>query len=291
MIQSMTGFGKATGEYRGKKIVVEIKTLNSKQIDISTRIASLYREKDIEIRNELSSTLDRGKIELALYIENTGKESVPQFNSEIIDSYYQQIKSISQATGIPVSDNILELLLRLPEVLKSEQAELDEQEWIMVKHILAQAIQNVKEFRQLEGRALEGMFRENIAKIAYLLIEINPYENERIEKIKARLDEHLQQLADKLEFNSNRLEQELIFYMERLDISEEKLRLKTHLDYFLNTLEMEVNPGKKLHFITQEIGREINTLGSKSNHSEMQKLVVEMKDKLEQIKEQVANIL
>jgi len=291
MIQSMTGFGKATGEYHGKKIVVEIKSLNSKQIDISTRLAGVYREKEIEIRNEISHTLERGKIDIALYIDNSGKESVTQINHTAVDAYFQQIKLISENTGIPVPENWFEILLRMPDVMKAEVTELDEQEWIVVKHIMNEAITQLRNFRIQEGKSLALVFNEKIAHIADLLVEIEPFELERIEKIKSRLEEHLQNMLIKVEYDKNRLEQELIFYIEKLDVNEEKSRLKTHLFYFIETMENEQSPGKKLGFIAQEIGREINTLGSKSNHSEMQKLVVLMKDDLEQIKEQVLNVL
>lgn len=291
MIQSMTGFGKATCEYNNKKIVVEIKSLNSKQIDISTRIAGLYREKDIEIRNEISQKLERGKVELALYVDSSGKESVTQINQSVVQSYYEQIKNLSNEMGIDVPANWFEVLLRLPDALKSETVDLDENEWIEIKKTVANAIENLKTFRVQEGRSLEKVFRERIAHIAELLEQIAPYELERVEKIKTRLHENLQSLSEKIDVDQNRLEQELIFYIEKLDVNEEKVRLNQHLKYFIETMEKEHAPGKKLGFIAQEIGREINTLGSKSNHSEMQKIVVLMKDDLEQIKEQVLNIL
>ena len=291
MVQSMTGFGKASGEFNGKKIVVEIKSLNSKQLDISTRLAGLYREKDIEIRNEVSQGLERGKIELALYIENNGKETNTQINQSVIEAYYNQIQTISANTGIEIPANWFEILLRLPDVMKSETVELNEDEWIEVKKIISDAIQQLKNFRIQEGKSLEQVFRNKIMHIDQLLGEIAPFEAERVERIKAKLEENLQNIADKFDYDKNRLEQELIFYIEKLDVNEEKIRLKTHLDYFIETMEKEHAPGKKLGFIAQEIGREVNTLGSKSNHSEMQKIVVLMKDDLEQIKEQVLNVL
>lgn len=291
MVQSMTGFGKATGEYNGKKIVVEVKSLNGKQLDISTRMAGLYRDKDIEIRNEVSQGLERGKIDLALYIENSNKETITQINQSVVEAYYNQIQSIAKHTGIEMPVNWFEIILRLPDVMKTETAELDENEWIEVKKILADAIIQLKSFRIQEGKSLEQVFRNKIAHIAQLLDDITPFEEERVEKIKAKLEENLQNIADKFDYDKNRLEQELIFYIEKLDVNEEKIRLKTHLDYFIETMNKEHAPGKKLGFITQEIGREINTLGSKSNHSEMQKIVVLMKDDLEQIKEQVLNVL
>lgn len=291
MVQSMTGFGKATGEYNGKKIVVEVKSLNSKQSDISTRLAGLYREKDIEIRNEISQSLERGKIDLALYIENTSKEAATQINQSVVEAYHKQIQIIAENTGIEMPSNWFEIILRLPDVMKTETSELDDNEWIEVKRILADALTQLKTFRIQEGKSLEKVFRDKIGHIASLLDEIAPFEAERVDKIKAKLEENLQNIADKFDYDKNRLEQELIFYIEKLDVNEEKVRLKTHLNYFIETMEKEHAPGKKLGFITQEIGREINTLGSKSNHSEMQKIVVLMKDDLEQIKEQVLNVL
>jgi len=291
MIQSMTGFGKATCEYGNKKIVVEIKSLNSKQLDVSTRISGLYREKDIEIRNELSQKLERGKIDLSLYVDNSGKESVTQINQSVLEAYYDQIRTLSVNLGIEVPSNWFEVLLRLPETMKTETVEMDDNEWVEIKKTIALAIDQLTEFRIQEGKSLEGVFNAKIAHIGQLLEETAPYEMERVEKIKARLEENLQALSDKIDYDKNRLEQELIFYIEKLDVNEEKVRLRNHLDYFMETMQHEKSPGKKLGFIAQEIGREINTLGSKSNQSEMQKIVVLMKDDLEQIKEQVLNVL
>ena len=291
MIQSMTGFGKATCEFGNKKIVVEIKSLNSKQLDVSTRISGLYREKDIELRNELSQKLERGKIDLSLYVDNSGKESVTQINQSVVESYYEQIRNLSANLNIEVPSNWFEVLLRLPDTMKTETVELDENEWIEIKKTLSQAIEQLIEFRIQEGKSLENVFNTKIAHIAELLKETEPFEGERVEKIKTRLEENLQALSDKIDYDKNRLEQELIFYIEKLDVNEEKVRLQNHLEYFMETMQHEKSPGKKLGFIAQEIGREINTLGSKSNQSEMQKIVVLMKDDLEQIKEQVLNVL
>jgi len=291
MIQSMTGYGKATGTYQEKKIVAEIKSLNSKQTDISARIAGLYREKEIEIRNIISKELGRGKIDFALYFESYGKESNTRINPSMMEDYYEQIQTIASNTNIPLPENWFEILLRLPDVMKSEIIELEEDEWQAVTKIIAEATTQLKDFRQQEGQSLELVFRTQIANIADLLKQVEPYEAERIEKIRARFIEGLQNLSDKFDYDQSRLEQELLFYMEKLDINEEKVRLQTHLDYFVETMEKEDAPGKKLGFITQEIGREINTLGSKSNHPEMQKIVVLMKDSLEQIKEQILNVL
>ena len=287
----MTGFGKATCEYGNKKIVVEIKSLNSKQLDVSTRISGLYREKDIEIRNELSQKLERGKIDFTLYVDNSGKESVIQINQSVIESYYQQIKTLSDNIGIDVPSNWFDVLLRLPDTMKTEMVELDENEWQEIRKAIAIGIEQLTVFRIQEGRSLEAVFNDKIAHIGLLLEETAPFEAERVEKIKARLEESLHALSDKIDFDKNRLEQELIFYIEKLDVNEEKVRLRNHLDYFIETMQHEKSPGKKLGFIAQEIGREVNTLGSKSNNSEMQKIVVLMKDDLEQIKEQVLNVL
>lgn len=287
----MTGFGKATCEYGNKKIVVEIKSLNSKQLDLSTRISGLYREKEIEIRNEIAQQLERGKIDFALYVDNSSRESVTQINQTVIESYYQQISQLSDNLGIEVPTNWFEVLLRLPDALKSETVELEDQEWEEIKKAISEAIKQLKAFRIQEGKSLENVFQAKINRIGELLIEIEPYEAERVDKIKGRLEENLQSLSEKIDYDKNRLEQELIFYIEKLDVNEEKVRLRNHLNYFLETMNHEKSPGKKLGFIAQEIGREINTLGSKSNHSEMQKIVVKMKDQLEQIKEQVLNAL
>jgi len=291
MVQSMTGFGKSTCEYGNKKIVVEIKSLNSKQLDLSTRISGLYRDKDIEIRTELSQQLERGKIDFALYVDNSGKESVSQINQSVLMAYYEQIKQISDNIGIEVPANWFEVLLRLPDALKTDIVEMDENEWKEIKVGISQAIEQLKVFRIQEGKSLENVFTTKINRIAELLEQVAQFEGERVEKIKAKLEENLQTISDKISYDKNRLEQELIFYIEKLDVNEEKVRLKTHLDYFIETMKHEKSPGKKLGFIAQEIGREVNTLGSKSNHSEMQKIVVLMKDELEQIKEQVLNIL
>jgi len=252
----MTGFGKATCEYGNKKIVVEIKSLNSKQLDVSTRISGLYREKDIEIRNELSQKLERGKIDFSLYMDNSGKESVTQINQSVVESYYQQIKALSDKIGIDVPANWFDVLLRLPDTMKTETVELDENEWIEIRKTMAEAIEQFTAFRVQEGKSLENVFNTKIAHISQLLDEVAPFEAERVEKIKARLEENLQALSDKIDYDKNRLEQELIFYIEKLDVNEEKVRLRNHLEYFMETMQHEKSPGKKLGFIAQEIGGE-----------------------------------
>ena len=226
-----------------------------------------------------------------MYVDNSGKESVTQINQSVVESYYQQIKTLSENIGIEVPANWFEVLLRLPDTMKTETVELDDDEWVEIKKTIGLAIDQLTEFRTQEGKSLETVFNNKIAHISELLVETEPFEMERVEKIKARLEENLQALSDKIDYDKNRLEQELIFYIEKLDVNEEKVRLRNHLEYFIETMQHEKSPGKKLGFIAQEIGREVNTLGSKSNQSEMQKIVVLMKDDLEQIKEQVLNVL
>ena len=291
MLHSMTGFGKASCEYNNKKIVIEIKSLNSKQLDVQTRIAALYREKDIELRNAIASRLERGKIDLSLYIEDAGSTAATRINQAIVENYKQQITDTCNALGMPIPDNMMEIILRMPETLKTEVSVLDENEWNVILNLLDQAFAQIEAFRIQEGQSLYNMFMSKINAIGTLLAEVEPYEGERLTKIKARIEEGLKTLEEKITVDRNRLEQEMIFYIEKLDINEEKVRLRNHLNYFIETMDKEHAPGKKLGFIAQEMGREINTLGSKSNHSEMQIIVVKMKDELEQIKEQVLNVL
>lgn len=291
MIQSMTGFGKVTCEYEGKKIVVEIKSLNSKQLDLSLKIAAAYRNKELEIRTEILQKLERGKIDVAIYMDNSGKDVANQINPSVFLSYMQQIKSLSQNLELPEPTNWFDILLRLPDVMKTDNIELEENEWQALKKSIDKAIEQVISFRVQEGKSLENVFISKITNIGDLLEKISPYEAERIEKIRSRLKDNLQTLSDKVDYDQNRLEQELIYYIEKLDINEEKVRLRNHLNYFLETMKLEPSAGKKLGFIAQEIGREINTLGAKANHSEIQKIVVKMKDELEQMKEQVLNVL
>jgi uncharacterized protein (TIGR00255 family) len=286
----MTGFGKSVAELTSKKVTVEIKSVNSKQLDLSTRIPGVYREKEMEIRNELSQQLERGKIDFSIYIENLGKETNTQINQSVVEAYIQQIKQISGNTGIPLPEDWFSVVLRMPEVLKAEVQSFDEEEWMLVYEVVKEAVTQFNEFRQQEGAGLQRMFMQKIESIASLLKEVEPYDAERIEKVKSRLQEAISKLEN-VDYDRNRFEQELIFYIEKLDVNEEKHRLSHHLNYFIETMETGKGQGKKLGFITQEIGREINTLGSKSNHAEMQKIVVKMKDELEQIKEQVLNVL
>lgn len=292
MIQSMTGYGKATAELPDKKINVEIKSLNSKAMDLSTRIAPLYREKEIEIRNEVSKVLERGKVDFSLWIDKKDAEQlITPINQEVVVAYYKRMKEISAATGIPEPEDWFSTLLRMPDVMsKNELQELSDEEWSMVRVAVEEAIQHLVDFRKQEGAALEKKFREKIANIGRLLEAIAPYEKERVDKVKERITDALEKTLS-VDYDKNRLEQELIYYIEKLDVNEEKQRLGNHLKYFINTLESGDGQGKKLGFIAQEMGREINTLGSKSNHAEMQKIVVQMKDELEQIKEQVLNVM
>ena len=292
MIQSMTGYGKATAELSDKKINVEIKSLNSKAMDLSTRIAPLYREKEIEIRNEIAKALERGKVDFSLWIDKKDAcELVTPINQDVVVAYYERIRTISETTGIPAPEDWFSTLLRMPDVMtKNDIQELSEEEWKAVHATVLQAIQSLVDFRIQEGAALEKTFREKISNIAKLLTSVDPYEKERVEKIKERITDALEKTIS-VDYDKNRLEQELIYYIEKLDINEEKQRLSNHLKYFINTMEDGSGQGKKLGFIAQEMGREINTLGSKSNHAEMQKIVVQMKDELEQIKEQVLNVM
>ena len=290
MIQSMTGFGKVTVELPLKKITIEIKSLNSKQLDVTSRISPVYREKEMQIRNELLQALERGKIEISIYIESVEKECFAKINLPVFESYYEQIKAISEKLNIPEPGDWFQTLVRMPDVIKTELAEPDESEWEIVHQAIHKAIRQLIDFRMQEGIMLQKIFELKIATISDLLKQVESYENERIEKLRNRIMENLKKWKE-IEYDSNRFEQELFYYIEKLDLNEEKARLHNHLLYFIETLHNESGQGKKLGFITQEIGREINTLGSKSNHVEIQKIVVQMKDELEQIKEQVLNIL
>ena len=287
----MTGYGKAVVAFKEKKIHVEIKSLNSKQLDLNTRIAPLYREKEMEMRQMVAEALIRGKIDMSVWVEKDMAVDPTPINTQLVENYYQQIKTISAKTGIPMPEDWFYTLLRMPDVLtKTDTEELDEEEWTVVKGGVAEALNSLVDFRIQEGAALQKKFTEKIDNIAKLMGEIEPYEKSRVEKIKARIIDGLQQIPS-AEYDKNRLEQELIYYIEKLDISEEKQRLANHLKYFRDTMEESAGQGKKLGFIAQEMGREINTTGSKSNQAEMQNIVVKMKDELEQIKEQVLNVL
>ena len=291
MIQSMTGYGKAVVTSKEKKINVEVKSLNSKQLDLNTRIAPLYREKEMEMRQMVAEALIRGKVDMSVWIEKDMAVDATPINAALVENYYQQMKVISDKTGISMPEDCFYTLLRMPDVLtKTETEVLDEEEWLVVREAVKEALKNLVDFRMQEGAALQKKFTEKIDNIACLLAEIEPFEKSRVEKIKARIIDGLQQIPG-VEYDKNRLEQELIYYIEKLDISEEKQRLNNHLKYFRDTMNEPAGQGKKLGFIAQEMGREINTTGSKSNQAEMQNIVVKMKDELEQIKEQVLNAL
>ncbi|MBQ4147091.1 MAG: YicC family protein [Prevotella sp.] len=291
MIQSMTGYGKAVVAYNGKKINVEIKSLNSKTLDISTRIAPLYREKEMELRQMIAQELIRGKVDFSLWVEKDAAADAIPINGALVENYYHQIQDISAKTGIPLPNDWFYTLLRMPEVMtKTEVEVLEDEEWSVACKAVQEALGNLKAFRKQEGEALQKKFSEKLDNIENLLASIEQYEKSRVEKIRSRIIEGIKSVSE-VDYDKNRLEQELIYYIEKLDISEEKQRLANHLKYFRSTMTEEDAQGKKLGFIAQEMGREINTTGSKSNLAEMQNIVVMMKDELEQIKEQVLNAL
>ncbi|MEI8114554.1 MAG: YicC/YloC family endoribonuclease [Bacteroidia bacterium] len=291
MIRSMTGFGKTEFELGNKKYTLEIKSLNSKQLDINTRIPALYRQKDIEIRRLMSEMLTRGKVDFALYLDNLGSESTSKINTAIIKDYYRQLKKVHQELGLEVNENIMHSIMRLPDTVKMTYEELDESEWLVVRENLIKTLEELNRFRDQEGLALEADIVANIANILDLLKQAEPFENQRMENVKAKIMDSLNELQLNGSIDKNRFEQELIYYMEKLDINEEKVRLTNHCSYFTETMAEEEPSGRKLGFIAQEIGREINTLGSKANESNLQRIVVQMKDSLEKIKEQVLNVL
>ena len=293
MMQSMTGFGKAVSEFSNKKVVIEVKSLNSKQLDLYTKINYFYRSKELEIRNLVQQELGRGKVELSLVVDQVSEATAGvQINKVAFNNYVNQIKEISEESGVALPNDWFTVVMRMPEVLKAEQnEELSDEEWEQTLSAIKEALKALNEFRSQEGEGLKKFFIERIDTIRGYLAEVPNYEKARIDKIKARLEENLGALEEKISYDQGRLEQEMIFYIEKLDISEEKQRLAKHLDYFIETMEKEPACGKKLGFIAQEMGREINTLGSKSNCSELQVLVVNMKDELEKIKEQVLNVL
>lgn len=290
MIQSMTGYGKAVVAYKGKKINVEIKSLNSKQLDLTTRIAPLYREKEMDIRQLIAERVIRGKVEFCLWVEKDAATDAVPVNTALMDSYYQQLRRFADDHQLSGTD-WMTTLVRMPDVLSKTEVEvLDEEEWVVARQGVLEAIQHLVDFRTQEGAALEQKFAEKVDNIERLMLSIEPYEKSRVEKIRQRIIDGLKQIPG-AEYDKNRLEQELIYYIEKLDISEEKQRLTNHLKYFRETMADQPGQGKKLGFIAQEMGREINTTGSKSNQAEMQNIVVMMKDELEQIKEQVLNAL
>lgn len=287
----MTGYGKSVVTFNEKKINVEIKSLNSKALDLSTRIAPLYREKEMEMRQMISKALVRGKVDFSIWIEKDASLDATPINSALVENYYHQIKDIAAKIGMPEPQDWFSILVRMPDVMSKTEAEvLTDEEWAVARGGVEQALQVLVEFRKQEGAALYNKFSEKLDNIGSLLASIEPYEKSRVEKIRSRIVEGLKSIPE-IEYDKNRLEQELIYYIEKLDINEEKQRLANHLKYFRETMNDGIGQGKKLGFIAQEMGREINTTGSKSNQAEMQNIVVKMKDELEQIKEQVLNVL
>lgn len=286
----MTGFGKATAELNKRKVTVEVKSLNSKQLDLSVRMPNLYKENEMGIRNLLSRTLERGKVDFLIFVENIGNETTTQINQGVVEAYHSQITESAKKLGVSVPADWFQVLVRMPDVLKYEAQEADVEEWEAVMKVVNEALKQMQDFRKQEGAMLQKLFEEKIGNISSLLSEIEPYEAERLDKVKSRIMEALQKIEG-FDYDKNRFEQEMIYYIEKLDINEEKSRLTNHLKYFLETVKSGSGQGKKLGFITQEIGREINTMGSKSNNADMQQIVVRMKDELEQLKEQVLNVL
>lgn len=285
MIQSMTGFGKSSLQLPTKKITVEIKSLNSKGLDLSVRMPSAYREMELKLRNQIAQRLERGKVDFSLFVEVTGEETSSKVNIPIVKAYINQMKEIVDGD----ETELLKMAVRMPDALKTEREEIDENEWSSIQGVVDQALDNIQSFRVSEGIALEKEFLVRVSNILKLMKETVSYDRERIENVKTKLSNAIAELE--VNVDENRFEQELIYYLEKMDITEEKVRLENHLNYFMETLAGNEANGRKLGFITQEIGREINTMGSKSNHAQMQKLVVQMKDELEKIKEQVLNIL
>lgn len=286
MIQSMTGFGKATLQLPTKKITVEVKSLNSKGLDLNVRMPSLYREMELGLRNQIALKLERGKVDFSIFMESTAEQTSTKVNVPIVKAYISQLREV-----YPQADEteLMKMAVRMPDTMKIEREEIDENDWIQIQTVIEEALQNILNFRQDEGRSLEKEFQLRIANIRQYMTEALALDPERVQAIKDRLQTAIAEL--KVNVDENRFEQELIYYLEKLDITEEKVRLTNHLDYFLETINGTEANGRKLGFITQEMGREINTMGSKSNHAQMQKLVVQMKDELEKIKEQVLNVL
>ena len=291
MIQSMTGFGKAVCELPKKVVTIEIKTLNSKQLDIYSRLPNVYKQKDMEIRNLLSQKLQRGKIECVISFEDTDIASTARINGPLVKEYYRQMSDLLKELKLESNDDILQTIMRFPDALKIDKEELDESEWELVNKKILEAIQSIVDFRNQEGKALQSDISNRVNDILAKLKEIKPFEDERIASIRGKIESNVLEIFESNKIDQNRFEQELIYYLEKIDITEEKVRLENHCSYFFEVLEENIAVGKKLGFITQEMGREINTIGSKANHSEIQKIVVQMKDELEKIKEQLMNVL
>mgnify|MGYP003574912214 CR=1 FL=1 len=286
MIQSMTGFGKASLQLPTKKITVEVKSLNSKGLDLNVRMPSVYREMELGLRNQISTKLERGKVDFAIYVETMAEQTSTKVNVPVVKSYIAQLREVYAEAD---ETELMKMAVRMPDALKTEREEIDEDDWEQIQVIIDEALQNILSFRKDEGESLEKEFNLRIGNIRQYMNDALALDPERIQAIKERLQTAISELE--VNVDENRFEQELIYYLEKLDITEEKVRLTNHLDYFLETLNGNEANGRKLGFITQEMGREINTMGSKSNHAQMQKLVVMMKDELEKIKEQVLNVL
>ena len=284
----MTGFGKATLQLPSKKITVEVKSLNSKGMDLNVRMPSVYRELELGLRNEIALQLERGKIDFSVYVEITGEQTSTKINVPIVKAYIQQMKAVLADADADETE-LMKMAVRMPDALKTERDEIDENDWIEIQKVIKEALQNIANFRLDEGKSLEKEFQLRIGNIRQYMNDALALDSERVQAIKDRLQTAITEL--KVNVDENRFEQELIYYLEKLDITEEKVRLTTHLDYFIETIKGNEANGRKLGFITQEMGREINTMGSKANHAQMQKLVVMMKDELEKIKEQVLNVL
>jgi uncharacterized protein (TIGR00255 family) len=289
MIQSMTGFGRATLVLPKKKITVEAKSLNSKQVDISTRIPSFYKEKELDVRSYLSNTLRRGKIELSIFVENISTDTQHKINQELVNTYMDALQGVGEEKI--EAGALLSMAMRLPDAMKVEREDFNKDEWIAVMNVVKQAVEALIDYRKTEGISLEKDIKEQIHTIDRLHDQVPRYEQERLNTIKERISTKLSDVLQSVDFDKDRLEQEMIYFIEKLDVSEEKVRLKNHCSYFIETMNSEESNGKKLGFISQELGREINTMGSKANHTEIQKLVVQMKDALEKIKEQTLNVL
>ena len=290
MIHSMTGYGKSVAEHNGKKISVEIKSLNSKQFDLYARMPMAYKEKEIALRNDLSKILERGKVDLYISIEESAQDATVKIDKARLKNYHSEIKTLATELKIDEPNDWFSILFKLPDVFKQEVEKLDEEEWKALEKAVDGAVSDLLAFRYQEGEVLKQVMIDNIQNIRVLTLNLEKFEAERLDKVKSRITEALEGL-DNVVYDGNRLEQELIYYIEKLDVNEEKTRLINHLDYFMETIDSDSSQGKKLGFIVQEIGREINTLGSKSNHSEMQRIVVQMKNELEQVKEQILNVL
>jgi uncharacterized protein (TIGR00255 family) len=282
----MTGFGKATLQLPSKKITVEIKSLNSKGLDLNVRMPSVYRELELGLRNEIALQLERGKIDFSIYVEMTGEQTSTKINVPIVKSYINQMKEVIADAD---ETELMKMAVRMPDATKTERDEIDENDWAEIQKVIKEALQNIANFRIAEGKSLEQEFQLRIGNIRQYMTDALALDPERVQAIKDRLQTAIAELQ--VNVGENRFEQELIYYLEKLDITEEKVRLTTHLDYFIETIKGTEANGRKLGFITQEMGREINTMGSKANHAQMQKLVVMMKDELEKIKEQVLNVL